>query len=150
MGSATLPAMSPLRYTALSMSFGAVTIAAVTLAATAFGVASPAWPQVASLWPEIAYLSLIAGVSAVLAWNAGIGTLGPATGSLFVNLVPVTAFAIAIAQGRRFDAIEIAGALLTIAALIGGNLASRAPAVPASAGSAPSLRASPGLRASPR
>jgi hypothetical protein len=39
--------------------------------------------------------------------------------------VPVVAFAIAIGQGYRPGAIELSGALLTMLALIGANLAGR-------------------------
>ena len=74
---------------------------------------------------DIAYLSLVAGLLAVFAWNAGIAALGTANGVLFINLVPITAFAIGIAQGRRFGASEIAGALLVIGALIASNIAGR-------------------------
>ncbi|MGE5089894.1 MAG: DMT family transporter [Candidatus Levyibacteriota bacterium] len=126
MGAATLPRLSALRYTALSMAFGAVSIVAITEGAVAAGFATtPAWPHVLGLWHEIAYLSLVAGVAAVLAWNAGIGTLGAANGVLFINLVPVTAFAIGVAQGHRFGAAEGVGAAMTLAALVASNLAGR-------------------------
>jgi drug/metabolite transporter (DMT)-like permease len=126
MGAATLPKFSTLRYTALSMALGTLTIVAVTLVATIAGLADP--PDVTTVveqGADIAYLSLVAGVLAVLAWNAGIATLGAANGVLFINLVAITAFAIGIAQGRRFGASEIAGALLVIGALVASNVAGR-------------------------
>ena len=126
MGASYVPDFSALRYTAQSMAFGTVTILAVALAATAFGVAHPpAWNGVAPLAGEIAYLSIVAGVLAVLAWNAGIGILGPANGVLFINLVPITAFAIGVAQGHRFGASEIVGVVLVVGALFASNLAGR-------------------------
>lgn len=126
MGASSVPRSSALRYTALSMALGTSTILAVALAATASGLARPpAWPDVAALSGEIAYLSIVAGVLAVLAWNAGIGILGPANGVLFINLVPITAFAIGVAQGHRFGASEIVGVVLVISALVASNLASR-------------------------
>jgi drug/metabolite transporter (DMT)-like permease len=141
MGSADTPGFSPLRYTGLSMAFGAASIVVLALAAGALGMPAPTRSQVVAFAPEIAYLSVVAGVLAVLAWNAGVGTLGAPTGSLFVNLVPVTAFAIAIAQGHRFGAVEIGGALLTIIALVGANIANRAPAAtPAPVSGVPVLR----------
>jgi drug/metabolite transporter (DMT)-like permease len=89
---------------------------------------------------ELVYLSLVGGVMAVLAWNAGIGILGPANGVLFINLLPITAFAIGVAQGHRFGASEIAGALMVIGALVINNVATRAPiAVPATRGARRSL-----------
>lgn len=155
MGAATLPELSALRYTALSMAFGAVSIVAITVAATAAGfAAAPAWPHVQGLWHEIAYLSLVAGVAAVLAWNAGINALGAANGVLFINLVPVTAFAIGVAQGHRFGAAEVIGASMTLAALVASNLAGRSargrlpmPAsMPAPASASGSARLAPSLR----
>jgi drug/metabolite transporter (DMT)-like permease len=129
MGASSFPGTSPLRYTALSMALGTVTIVAVTLAATLTGLAHrPALDVVSPVTAEIAYLSLIGGVLAVLAWNAGIAILGPANGVLFINLVPITAFAIGVAQGHHFGAGEIVGVALVVGALLTNNLATRAPA----------------------
>jgi drug/metabolite transporter (DMT)-like permease len=126
MGASSVPSLSALRYTAQSMALGTSTILAITLAATASGLAHPpAWRDVAALSGDIAYLSIVAGVLGVLAWNAGIGLLGAANGVLFINLVPITAFAIGVAQGHRFGASEIAGVVLVIGALVASNLASR-------------------------
>ena len=128
MGASTLPHFSTLRYTALSMALGTLTIVAVTLGATLGGFAdAPNMSTIVDHTVDVAYLSLIAGVLAVFAWNAGIAALGPANGVLFINLVPITAFAIGIAQGRRFGAVEIAGALLVIGSLIASSAAGRAP-----------------------
>jgi len=140
MGASVLPHLSPLRYTALSMSLGTVTIVSVTLLATVAGIAEPPALDVVRDVPlEIAYLSVVGGVMAVLAWNAGISVLGPANGVLFINLVPITAFAIGVAQGHKFGASEIAGVLMVIGALVVNNVATRAPAVRVGA-SVPSRR----------
>ena len=126
MGASTLPAFSTLRYTAHSMAYGALTITAVTLLASATGFAHvPAWHTVTPVAGEIAYLSLFGGVLGVLAWNRGVALLGPLNGVLFINLVPITAFVIGIAQGHRFGVVEISGATLTIAALLGNNAVAR-------------------------
>jgi hypothetical protein len=42
-------------------------------------------------------------------------------GVLFINFVPVTVFAIRIAQGHHFQPIEFIGAALVIGALIANN-----------------------------
>jgi drug/metabolite transporter (DMT)-like permease len=132
MAAATLPGFSALRYTAHSMALGSASIVAITVAATIAGLAHPpALDVVASVPVEIAYLSLIGGVLAVLAWNAGIGVLGSANGVLFINLVPITAFAIGVAQGHRFGAAEFSGVLFVIGALVVNNVATREPRVPA-------------------
>ena len=126
-GRAKVAPMSTLRYTALSMAGGAIGIAIVTLVASAAGLAHPpAWHAVAALPLEIAYLSLVAGVLAVLAWNGGVAVLGPPNAVLFINLVPLTALAIGIAQGHRFGRVEWIGAGLVIGALVVNNLATRA------------------------
>lgn len=125
-GAASLPEFSTLRYTAHTMALGTLTIVAVALVASAIGVAQPpALHVVKSQAVDIAYLSIAAGVLAVLAWNAGIATLGADNGVLFINLVPITAFAIGVAQGHRFGMPEIAGVALVIGALIANNLATR-------------------------
>ena len=49
----------------------------------------------------------------------------PQNAALFTTVMPVTTFAIEIARGYRPGVIEVGGALLTIGALIGGNIASR-------------------------
>ena len=46
---------------------------------------------------------------------------------LFSNLIPVTTFAIEIARGYRPNAVELAGAGLTIGALVANNLVARRP-----------------------
>ncbi len=126
LGAASVPGWSALRYTALSAALGTVTIVIVTALATAGGViTAPTLDAVWSVRNEIAYLVLIAAVLAVFSWNIGIKLLGPINGVLFINLVPITAFAIGLAQGRAFGQAELAGAGLTIAALIVNNLNSR-------------------------
>jgi drug/metabolite transporter (DMT)-like permease len=74
---------------------------------------------------EIAYLVGPAAVFAVFSWNVGIKYLGAVNGVLFINLVPITAFAIGLAQGRSFTGIEVTGAALTVAALVASNLWAR-------------------------
>jgi drug/metabolite transporter (DMT)-like permease len=51
-----------------------------------------------------------------------IGYLGPLNAMLLGNLVPVVTFVIRILQGHRFEAIELAGAALVVAALVANNL----------------------------
>ena len=67
----------------------------------------------------------------VLSWNAGNKLLGVTNGMLFINCVPVTVFAIRIAQGHHFQPIEFVGAALVISALIANNVVVRQAAAPA-------------------
>jgi drug/metabolite transporter (DMT)-like permease len=126
LGAAEFPELSPLRYTALTAGLGWLTIAAATLAVTLSG-----WkplPSAGDVWavtPQIAYITFLGAVVAVLAWNASVGSIGPQNTALFVNLVPVVAFAVQIGRGYRPAPLEVAGALITILALVAANLLSR-------------------------
>jgi len=57
----------------------------------------------------------------VLFWNMAIGYLGALNTMLLGNLVPVVTFPSASCR-TRFEAIELAGAGLVVAALIANNL----------------------------
>jgi drug/metabolite transporter (DMT)-like permease len=134
LGARRFPEFSPLRYTALSAGFGTLTIFAATAVAVALGSERvPAGHDLTAAWAQILFVVFLGGVVGVLAWNEGIKRLGAPNGSLFINLVPVVTFAIAIAQGYRPGAVEIGGAALTVAALVAANLVGRRPAAQASA-----------------
>jgi drug/metabolite transporter (DMT)-like permease len=126
LGGQEFPEFSALRYTALTATLGWITIAAVTVLAMVVGLepttsASAVW----SVWPELLYISLIGAVVAVVAWNGAIARLGPQNAALFTNLIPVTTFAIEIFRGYRPNGLEIAGAALTLSALIAANVLAR-------------------------
>ena len=131
LGAADYPEWSPLRYTTLSAVLGTVSIFAITEVATLAGwVSAPSAGDVADVWPELAFIVVMGALVAVLAWNSAIRAMGPQNTALFINLVPVTAFVISIGGGYRPGGAELAGAGLTIAALVGGNLLARAPRRP--------------------
>ncbi|MDE2478743.1 MAG: DMT family transporter [Betaproteobacteria bacterium] len=119
LGAKSFAGWSPLRYTALSCGLGALSIAAIALAGMAGGHlrVPDAQDLRASAWGMV-YLVLLAAFVAVLGWNAGIARIGPTAGVLFINLVPVTAFAIGALQGYHFGAAEVLGALLVTGALV--------------------------------
>jgi drug/metabolite transporter (DMT)-like permease len=120
---------SPLRYATMTSLPGAAMIALFTVIAGALGYAqAPSLVTKAMVWPELAYTLVLASIVAVLAWNVGIARLGAANGVLFINLVPVTAFAIGLAQGHTFHWTELAGAGLTLMALLLNGLWRGAPA----------------------
>jgi drug/metabolite transporter (DMT)-like permease len=123
LGAVEFPELSPLRYTALTAGLGWVTIAAVTAVALATHVVPmPSAAQLRDVTPEIAYLALPGAFVAVLTWNAAIAAIGPQNTVLFSNLIPVTTFAIEIVKGYRPNVAELAGAALTIGALVANNL----------------------------
>ena len=126
LGAAEFAHISPLRYTALTAGLGWVTIAAATAVAVGTGIAT--WPSADQLWsttPQIAYLTIPGAVVAVLTWNAAVSSLGAQNAVLFSNLIPVTTFVIEIVRGYRPNVVELAGAALTIAALVANNLFAR-------------------------
>jgi drug/metabolite transporter (DMT)-like permease len=123
LGAVEFPELSPLRYTALTAGLGWVTIAAVTAVALATHVVPmPSAAELRDVTPEIAYLALPGAFVAVLTWNAAIAAIGPQNTVLFSNLIPVTTFAIEIVKGYRPNVAELAGAALTIGALVANNL----------------------------
>ncbi len=123
------PGFSPLRYTAITSALGTVSLVAVTaIVVLAGAVDSPGAGDYAAEWWRLLYIAGPAAVVAVLAWNDGVKRIGAANGSLFINLVPVVTFAIAIGQGYRPGPAELAGAGVTVAALVGANVVSRRPA----------------------
>ncbi len=122
-GAVSFPGWSALRFTALTCVPGAAGVCVAAGIATLSGYVSiPAAATVVSVGWELVYLSLLAVVLAVLLWNTAIGYLGALNAMLLGNLVPVVTFAIRILQGHRFEVIELAGAVLVVAALIANNL----------------------------
>lgn len=129
LGAARFSDFSPLRYTTLTAALGWLSIAAASAVALGAGlVAMPSASQLGDVAPQIAYLALPGAFVAVLTWNAAIGLIGPQNAVLFGNLIPVTTFAIEIVRGYRPDAVELAGAGITVAALVANNLVARRPA----------------------
>ncbi|MFE9654173.1 DMT family transporter [Micromonospora sp. NPDC006431] len=139
-GAGRFPEYSPLRYTTLTAVAGTLAMLAASAVADLTGLQhAPAAADLVAVAPQLAYAVVVAAVLAVLAWNTGVRRLGAAGAALFMNLVPVTTFAVQILRGYRPGAMELAGAALTIAALVAANLATRtraatpAPATPVSA-----------------
>ena len=121
---------SPLRYTALTAGLGWLVLAAATAVAIAAGLVDmPSGSQLTSVGPQIAYLAIPGAFVAVLAWNGAIKLLGAQNATLFGNLIPVTTFAIEIVRGYRPGAAALAGAVVTVAALVANNLVGRSTTV---------------------
>jgi len=114
---------SPLRYTTLSCILGtAGSLVIVVLATIAGYLTIPEVETLSTIRWEMAYMIVISGVLAVFSWNAGNRALTPINGILFINLVPVTTFVIAILAGYDMSRVEMIGAVITIAALASNNL----------------------------
>jgi drug/metabolite transporter (DMT)-like permease len=128
LGAAEFPELSPLRYTTLTAALGWLSIAAATVIASAAGLEpEPSVGAYSAIWWQILYIALVGAVIAVVSWNGAVLALGPQNATLFGNLIPVTTFVIEIARGYRPSALELAGAVLTIAALVANNLLTRRP-----------------------
>jgi drug/metabolite transporter (DMT)-like permease len=126
LGASDFPRWSPLRYTAVSGALGTVSILAImTLSALSGAIHLPSLVTLAGLGWEFAYLVVLGAVVAVLSWNSGIKAVGPVNGVLFINLVPVVAFLIGVAQGHALGRAEVLGAMLVVGALIANNLYGR-------------------------
>ncbi len=123
MGAQRFPDWSPLRYTAITCALGAVSIILITFGLTLNGtIGAPSAHSLLSEQWVIAYLVIMGALVAVLSWNTGIKMLGSVNGVLFINFVPITAFAIGIIQGRSFTMAEISGTGLVIGALLANNI----------------------------
>lgn len=130
-GAANHRDLSALRYTTLTAALGWPAIIGSTLVGTAAGwLSAPSGADVWAVMPQILYLAIPGAVIAVLTWNAAVEMIGPQTTSLFGNLIPVSTFAIEIVRGYRPGVVELAGALLTIGALVTDNLIKRRQARP--------------------
>jgi len=124
-GAAGFPSWSPLRYTALTCVASLPGFALIAAGASTFGwVAFPSTLP-ADVWWGMGYIVVFATVLAMLGWNAGIRRLGPINGVLFINLLPVSAFAIGVSLGVRFSSAEVAGAAMVVASLVLSNLEAR-------------------------
>ncbi|MDG9673450.1 DMT family transporter [Micromonospora sp. DH14] len=117
---------TPLRFTTLTALAGTAAMLVLSIGADAVGWQhAPAAADLVAITPQLAYAVVVGAVIAVLAWNTGVQRLGAANAALFMNLVPVTTFAVQIARGYRPEPVELVGAAITIAALIAANLAAR-------------------------
>ncbi len=69
---------------------GVAGFVAYTLGARRFtGFSTPAVHDITAIAPQLAFIAGAGAIVAVFAWNEGIRRLGPADGSLFINLVPL-------------------------------------------------------------
>ena len=125
-GATFYPQWSPLKYTTLTASLSLVSMLAIdTILFTSKLIPVPPADAVVSILPHLAYMAFCAGFVAVLSWNVGNKILTPLNGVLFMNVVPLTSFAISALQGLTPTTAQILGAGLTGLALIGNNLTLR-------------------------
>jgi drug/metabolite transporter (DMT)-like permease len=126
-GASLFPSWSPLRYTALTCVGGTFSNTVLVALGTKTGLLEPpAWHDLsANVWPFL-YMSLIAGVAAVLAWNIACKIISPVDAALITNnIIPIMSAAITVFTGYHIGLPELAGIALTLLALIGNNMAGR-------------------------
>ncbi len=122
-GASFFPAWSPYKYTAVTTVLGMTSVLALNGLLYASGVVSvPAAADFVFVIPHVLYMAFIAGFVGVLCWNMGNKILTPLNGVLFMDVVPITAFAISALTGINPSAPEMVGACITGAALILNNL----------------------------
>jgi drug/metabolite transporter (DMT)-like permease len=114
---------SPLRFTVLTCIPGGVGLVVANGIALVMGAAAVPSPETlfSAGW-QILYFSVGTVVLGVLGFNAAARRLGPLNTMLMLNLIPIGVFGIEAALGRSFAAIEIAGAIVVIGALVANNL----------------------------
>ena len=125
-GASFFPKWSPYRYTAITTLLGLTSIFVIN--AILLGIGYIQWPssaQVVAVAPHLFYMSIVAGLIGVLSWNAGNKIITPVNGVLFMDIVPITAFAVSALIGVIPNRVQIIGAFITAAALIMNNIYQR-------------------------
>ena len=126
-GATLYPKWSPLKYTTLTTGLSLVSMLVIdTILFASKLIPVPPADAVVSILPHLAYMAFCAGFVAVLSWNVGNKILTPLNGMLFINVMPLTSFAISALEGMAPTTAQILGAGLTGLALIGNNLTVRA------------------------
>jgi len=122
-GAWKFPGWSPLRMTVLTCIPGVVGLLAANSIAIIFNYAEmPTLTAISAVGWQILYFSIGTVVLGVLGFNAAARRLGPLNTMLMLNLIPIGVFGIEAALGRSFAAVELAGAVVVIGALVANNL----------------------------
>jgi drug/metabolite transporter (DMT)-like permease len=122
-GSAYFPRCSALKYTTITTWLGLTTIISVNvLLIVTHAIAAPTLAAVWMITPHLIYMGPIAGFGAILCWISGNRILGPMNGVLFMDVVPVTAFAVSALTGVVPGGAQVLGAVMTASALVLNNL----------------------------
>jgi drug/metabolite transporter (DMT)-like permease len=125
-GASFFPTWSPYRYTVMTTLLGLISVYAIDIALIKLQyIPVPSGSQAWTIVPQFLYMSLVAGVIGVLCWNMGNKIITPVNGMLFMNVVPVAAFAVSALSGIVPTPVQLAGAAITVAALVMNNLYQR-------------------------
>ncbi|WP_414447857.1 DMT family transporter [Burkholderia sp. 22PA0099] len=122
-GSAYFTRWSALKYTTVTTWLGLTTVISVNvLLVVTHAVAAPTLTAWWTITPHLIYMGPIAGFVAILCWISGNRILGPMNGVLFMDVVPVTTFAVSALTGVVPSGAQILGAAITASALVLNNL----------------------------
>lgn len=125
-GATYFPKWSPYRYTTLTTLLGLTTVFAVNIVLVLLGVIpQPTVVAALAVAPHLIYMALIAGFVGVLCWNIGNKIITPLNGVLFMDVVPITTFALSTAGGVVPSNMQVLGAGITAIALLLNNLYQR-------------------------
>ncbi len=117
-GAAALPDHSPLEYTTLTAVVCAPWLLLGAAIASWLGlVPQPTVPLLVHLGPSLLLVAIVPTVLAALAFNFGVQRVGAPTGTLFMNVVPVSVLAVHAVLGAPIQPAEIGGAVLVALAL---------------------------------
>lgn len=123
MGASFFPHWTPVKYTAVTTGLGLIGAYVLTAIIVGTGLVSmPSVSTVLHITPELGYMALVAGVLGVLSWNFGNRALGPLNGVLFMDVVPITSFAISVGEGIQPGGMQFVGAGISACALVLNNL----------------------------
>ena len=122
-GAASYPKWSALKYTTVSVGLSLTSMLAVNaILFTLRIIPVPSATAIISVAPHLAYMAFVAACIGVFSWNIGNKLLTPLNGVLFINLLPVAAFAISALAGHAPTEMQILGAGVTCIAVIGNNV----------------------------
>ncbi|MEW6267390.1 MAG: DMT family transporter [Thermodesulfobacteriota bacterium] len=109
---------TPLRLATLTIAPGEVFLILIYAAVAAAGQTLPlVCPSVKDLI-ELLWISLGAAVGGILFWNNGVRKLGVTAASLYLNLVPFVAIAVAMLFGVYPRTAQLVGCLLVVAGIV--------------------------------
>jgi drug/metabolite transporter (DMT)-like permease len=119
---------SPLFVTGMTMALGMVPYVAVTIPA----LMRTDWSRLSAFtWISVVLSALLALNVAYLTWYTGVQKIGPARTSMYSNLVPIVAMAVAAAWlGEPLGATKIIGAAAVLTGVLLTRLGRKTAAVP--------------------
>lgn len=122
-GGSFFPSWSAIKYTTLTTGLGLTSVFAIVTALLLSGlITPPSVASIAAITPELVYMAFGAGFVGVLAWNTGNKIITPLNGVLFMDIVPLTSFAISALTELAPTRAQVLGALVTGSALIFNNI----------------------------